>query len=102
MRVKGWQVVSSGSGHEGLIRFGEGPVGLVVLDLNGDGVEAALIAGELKRLRPGVRVVILVEKSAPLSEISLRSADAVVLKSEEGTALVAALRTIRHVPKAEA
>ena len=53
LKEHGWNVFSSGSGHEGVIRFGQEAVDVVVIDLNEDGTEVALIAGELKRLRPG-------------------------------------------------
>lgn len=53
LKEHGWNVLSSGSGHQGVIRFSQEEVDAVVVDLNG-GAEAALITGELKRLRPEI------------------------------------------------
>src|ERR1700739_3029536 len=58
LREHGWTVVSSGDGNEGAILFRNQPTGAAVLDLNDDGVRSALIAGELKRSSPAVRIVI--------------------------------------------
>jgi CheY-like chemotaxis protein len=57
LRKHGWQVLSSGSGHDGVARFGQETVDVVVLDLNRNGSESALIAAELKRQRPNVPVL---------------------------------------------
>ena len=48
LKEHGWSVLSSGSGHEGVIRFNQEVVDVVVVDLDDDGTEAALITGELK------------------------------------------------------
>ena len=48
LKKHGWQVLSSGNGHEGVLRFGSKTVQVVILDLGDDGVEAALIARELR------------------------------------------------------
>lgn len=60
LREHGWDVLSSGSGYEGVLQFSRHIVDAVVVDLNRDGTEAALIIGELKRLRPEVPVIMLV------------------------------------------
>ena len=94
LREHGWHVLSSGTGHDGIIRFGQETVDAVVLDLNHDGSEAALIAAELKRQRPDVPVVILVRDADTLAPGATAQADAVVLKSEETKALQGALRSV--------
>jgi DNA-binding response OmpR family regulator len=100
LRQDGWRVSSSGSGHEGLLRFGEERVDIVILDFNDDGSEAALIAGQLKKQRPDVRVIILVSPGKPLLHAALGSADAVVPKSGETTELIKALRAVQRPAKA--
>lgn len=90
----GWNVRSSGSGYEGVIRFGQEAIDVVVIDLNDDGTEAALIAGELKRLRPGVPVVILIPDSHALVNGATQQANAVVMKSREADVLVDTLRAL--------
>ena len=83
LKSYGWEAVSCGSGHEGVFRFAQGDIDLVILDLNGDGSESALIAGELKRQRPSVRIIMLVANKETLVPDATALADAVVLKSEE-------------------
>jgi DNA-binding response OmpR family regulator len=77
LRDHAWRVLSSASGHEGIRRFTAEPADVVVVDLNGDGAEGALIAGELKRLHPKVPVIILIVDGESLVEGALDSADAV-------------------------
>jgi len=91
LRDHGWRVLSSSSGHEGIFRFTAELVDVVVIDLNGDGSEGALIAGELKRLKPNVPVIILVAEGEPLAEGALASADAVVRRSDQHEELLKAL-----------
>jgi DNA-binding response OmpR family regulator len=59
LRQHEWKVLSSGNGHDGILLFGQEVVNAVVVDLNDDGSEAALIIGELKRLRPEVPVILV-------------------------------------------
>jgi two-component system, NtrC family, response regulator GlrR len=81
----GWNVFSSGSGYEGVPRFGQEAVDAVVVDLNDDGAEAALIAGELKRLRPGVPVIILLPDGHVLGNGATQQANAVVMNHKRLT-----------------
>ena len=67
LKEHGWNALSAGSGHEGVIRFTREAVDAVVIDLDDDGAEAALIAGELKRLRPEVPIVIVVTDERELA-----------------------------------
>jgi len=94
LREHGWRVLSSGSGHDGVTRFGQETVDAVVLDLNHDGSESALIAAELKRQRPAVPILLLVRDMNALAQGATAQADAVVLKSEEGKTLHQALRNL--------
>jgi DNA-binding NarL/FixJ family response regulator len=87
-------VVNSGSGHDGIIRFGQETVDAVVVDLNDDGAEAALITGELKRLRPEVPVVIVVTEGQTLANGATKQADVLVPKSRESSLLVEAVRAV--------
>ncbi|HTW59816.1 MAG TPA: hypothetical protein VMD99_16935 [Terriglobales bacterium] len=83
LKEHGWNVISSGSGRDGIFRFGEEAVDAVVLDMNDDGSEAALIAGELKRQRPDVPIVLIVTDQKILARGATDQADAVVLKANE-------------------
>ena len=68
---------------EGIRRFGQEVADAVVVDLNDDGSEAALITGELKRLRPEVPVIIVLSDGKELAPGATQQASAVVLKSQE-------------------
>jgi CheY-like chemotaxis protein len=94
LKEHGWNVLSSGSGHEGVIRFSQDIVDVVVVDLNDDGTEAALIAGELKRLRPEVPVILVVTDGKTLAPGATQQADAVVVKAEEAFNLIDALKAV--------
>lgn len=94
LKEHGWSVFSSTTGHEALIRVGQEPLKLdaAVLDLDSSGKEAALIAGELKRLRPKLPIVMLVSDGIPLTPGATQQADVVIAKSEETSRLVVTLR----------
>ena len=100
LKEHGWQVSSAGSGHEGVIRFGQGRVDAVILDLNDDGAESALIAGEIKRLSPGVPLIMLMVPGRVLAEGATKQADAVVEKQDEIGGLLAALKSVVDVAQA--
>jgi DNA-binding NtrC family response regulator len=93
LKQHGWRVLSSGNAHEGILRFGQEQVSAVVVDLNDDGTEAALIIGELKRLRPRVPVILMKGENV-LAPGATQQASAVVLKSLEAFNLVKALKAI--------
>jgi DNA-binding response OmpR family regulator len=97
LREHGWTVFGAGSGYDGVIRFGRESVDAVVIDLNGDGTEAALIIGELKRLRPEVRVIILITAGVVLAPGATSQADAIVDKAQENARLIATLNGLMDV-----
>jgi DNA-binding response OmpR family regulator len=78
LREHGWRVLSSTTGHGGIVQFAAELVDIVVLDVEGDGAETAVIAGELKRTKEKVPVIMLVGKSQTLVEGVVECADAVV------------------------
>jgi len=94
LKEHGWNVLSSGSGHEGVIRFSQEAVDAVVVDLNGSGDESALITGELKRLHPEVPVIVLVTAGRNLADGATQQANVVIPKSQEASMLVGALRAL--------
>jgi CheY-like chemotaxis protein len=98
LRKNGWTVLSSGHGHEGVLRFQREPVDAVVIDLNDTGSEAALIIGALKKQRPDVPIVMLVTDEEKLTPGATNQADAVLRKSEESGRLLDVLSglTQRH------
>lgn len=90
----GWAVRSSGSGHEGLLCFGAQAADAVILDFIDSGVEGALIAGELKRIRPNVPIIMLVAEKKTLVAGALESADAVLLRSDGHPKLLRVLKKL--------
>lgn len=94
LKANGWRVLSAGTGHEGIIRCGQEAIDAVVLDLNSDGAEAALVAAEVKRLRPQLRVIMLVDDDGKVVPDATKQADAVIAKSLNGQALLRALRIL--------
>jgi DNA-binding response OmpR family regulator len=92
LRQNGWEAESCSNGHEGIFRFAQGDIHLVILDLNSDGAESALIAAELKRQNPATPIIMLVANKEALLAGATDQADAVVLKSEEGSVLLAQVR----------
>jgi len=93
LRQHGWKVLSSGNGHEGILRFGQETVNAVIVDFNDDGSEAALIIGELKRLRSEVPVILMKDEK-DLVPGATQQASAVVLKSRESIDLINALKAV--------
>lgn len=93
LKEHGWNVLSSGNGHEGVIRFSQEEVDAVVVDFNGGGPESALITGELKRLRPEIPVILLTTAGSPAKE-AIQQANVVIPKSEEASRLVDALKAL--------
>ncbi len=94
LREQGWCVLSALSGYDGVIRFRQERVDAVVFDCNDEGTEAALIIGELKRLRRKVPVIMLVNDESALAPDATKQADAVVMKSQDGRSLLDALRSL--------
>jgi hypothetical protein len=89
LREHGWLVLSSTTGHGGIVQFAAELVHAVVLDVDGDGAETALIAGELKRTKATVPVILLVGEGQALLEGALNSANAVVPRVDESELLKA-------------
>jgi CheY-like chemotaxis protein len=98
LRKHGWNVLSSGSGYEGVLQFTRQIVDAVVVDLNDDGTEAALIIGELKRLRPEVPVIMVATDEKLLAPGATKQADAVIIKSQEEHSLSDALKVFLSPP----
>ena len=95
LKEHGWQVLSSVTANEGIIRFSEEQVDAAILDFDSDTSQAALIAGELKRLRPQVSVIIVIPEDKVLHDDILQCADVVVPSSDQSH-LLSALESLRR------
>jgi len=89
LQKHGFKVIGSASGYDGLIRFREEVVGAVVLDLE----EAALVAGELKRISPEIPIVILITNGQVVDE-RLQCASVATLRSSAPDGLLAVLNKL--------
>jgi CheY-like chemotaxis protein len=87
LREHGWRVLSATSGHAGIVQFAVELVDVVVLDVDDDGAETAVIAGELKRTKAKVPLVLLVGEGQALVEGALNSANSVVPRLDESELL---------------
>ena len=98
LQRNGYRVLSSSNGHEGVLRFEKEAVDAVVIDLNHNGAEAALIISALKKVRPEVPVIMLLSNEKSLAPGATNQADAVLDKSEESGRLLDVVRglTQRH------
>ena len=94
LKEQGWEVSSAGSGHEGVLAFSREPVDAVILDLDGDGSESALIAGELRRQCPQVLIIMIVEEDMPQVDGATDLASAVIAKSDEARTIVPILTSL--------
>src|ERR1700719_1254870 len=109
----GYELITAISGCEGLRLLMSRPVDAIVLEyhlglLDGTIIGGATIADEIKRVRPAVPIVMLVDH-LELPDGALKSADAVVTKSDGAHFLLATVHFMlnvrpaqRHDPKVNA
>jgi DNA-binding response OmpR family regulator len=88
LKEHGFDVISAGTGHEGVVAFSRERFDAVVLDLDGDGSESALIAGELRRQCPQVLIIMIVEEDTHQADGATDLASAVIAKSDEARTIV--------------
>lgn len=93
LKQHGWEVLTASSGYEGVILFSRSKADVVVVELNDGGAEAALITGELKRIRPEIPVVVLLGGSDPIPGAT--DAADVVISSHNEQILVERLDALR-------
>jgi len=94
LKKQGWRVISSGSGHDGLFRFAEGGIDAVVLDLDDDGSENALIASQIRKQQPGIPILMLIRDQSRVASGVSEQADALILKEDEEQLLPALLKQL--------
>ena len=82
LTAMGYEVVSAGSGREGLHLFLENPIELVLTDLNMPGMDGFSFASHIKRKSPGTRVVLItgLEKGAVDENLKRGCIDSVLIK----------------------
>jgi two-component system NtrC family response regulator len=82
LSIIGYEVVSAGSGHEGLNLFLKNSIELVLTDLNMPGIDGWTLASHIKRKSPNTPVVLITgsEKGAVDEELKRSCVDSVIFK----------------------
>ncbi|MGA9075961.1 MAG: response regulator [Candidatus Sulfotelmatobacter sp.] len=99
LRENGYELVTATNGHDGLRLFASQPVDAIVLEYHLGLLDGAVIAAEIKRVRPTVPIVMLTEH-LELPDGALKSVDALVVKSDGVHFLLAAVHFVLSVKPA--
>ncbi len=89
----GYEVLSSSNGFEAIKLATHEHVDAVVLDLDRNSAEVALVAAEIKRYRPQLPTILLAESTAPVDRAH-QLADALVSNRENMTLLATVLEDV--------
>lgn len=100
LQENGYDLVTATSGSDGLRLFVSRPVDAIVIDYHLGLLDGAVVAAEIKRIRPGVPIVMLAD-SLELPSDALKSADALVVKSDGAHFLLATVHFILNVKPAQ-
>ena len=92
----GYDLVTATNGHEGLRLFMSQPVDGIVLEYHLGLLNGAVIAAEIRKVRPTVPIVLLADH-LELPDDALKSVDALVAKSDGPHFLLAAVHFVLHV-----
>jgi DNA-binding response OmpR family regulator len=95
LHQKGYQVLNVNNGFEAIKLAADKQVDAVVLDLDRNSAEVALVAAEIKRCRPQVPTILLTEGTAAVTLCEL--ADALVPKRDNLEMLVTTLESVLAV-----
>ena len=93
LQQNGYEVLTATTGGEGLRLFMSRPVDAIVLDYQLGLLDGALVAAEIKKVKPQLPIVMLAEHRE-LPDQALRCVDAVVSKSDAHRSLLATVRSI--------
>ncbi len=96
LQEHGYDLVTATNGHEGLRLFMTQSVDAIVLDYHLGLLDGAVIAAEIKQVRPTVPIVLLADH-VELPDGALKSVDALVAKSDGPHFLLAAVHFVLHV-----
>ncbi len=99
LRDNGYQLITATNGCDGLRLFASQPVDAIVMEYYLAFLDGAVVAGEIKRIRPAIPIVMLTEH-LQLPEGALKSVDALVIKSDGADFLLAVLHFCLRVKPA--
>jgi DNA-binding response OmpR family regulator len=93
LQENGYELVTATTGHDGLRLFMTRPVDAVVVDYGLGLLNGAVVAAEIKKVKPQLPIVMLAD-SVELPDDALESVDALVTKSDGPYFLWA---TVHHI-----
>jgi two-component system nitrogen regulation response regulator NtrX len=100
LQESGYEMVTATNGHEALRLFMSRPVDAIVLEYYLGLLDGAVIADEIKRVRPTIPIVMLADH-LELPDGALKSVDAVVTKSDGAHFLLATVHFMLNVRPAQ-
>jgi DNA-binding response OmpR family regulator len=100
LKESGYELVTATNAPDGLRLFMSRPVDAVVLEHQLDVLEGSVLATEIKRVRPTIPIVMLVDH-LELPDGALKSVDAIVAKSDGAHFLWATVHFILNVKPAQ-
>ena len=97
----GYELMTAATGHDGLRLFRSRPVDGIVLEYNLGLLDGAVIASEIKQIRPTIPIVMVAEH-AELPDGALQAVDVLVSTSDPPHFLWAAVHFMLNVKPAQA
>src|ERR1700683_1127173 len=100
LQQSGYDLVIAHTGHEGLRLFMERPVDAIVLEYQLALLDGAVVAKEIKQVRPTIPIVMLTD-NLELPDGALKSVDALVTKSDGPHFLLATVHLVLSAKPAQ-
>ncbi|MFZ0479161.1 MAG: response regulator [Terriglobales bacterium] len=100
LQENGYELVTAANGSDGLRLFMSRPVDAVVLEYHLGLLDGAVVADEIKHVRPDLPIVMLADHME-LPDGALKSVDALVAKSDGARFLLATVHFVMNVKPAQ-
>jgi DNA-binding response OmpR family regulator len=100
LQENGYELLTATTGSDGLRLFASQPVDAIVLEYHLGLLDGALVANEIKRIRPAIPIVMLAD-DLELPDGALNSVDALVTKSDGAHFLWATVHFVLSVKPAQ-
>jgi len=100
LQENGYRLLTATNGRDGLRLFASQPVDAIVLDYHLGMLDGALVAHEIKRVRPTIPIVLLAD-NLELPDGALNSVDALVTRSDGAHFLWATVHFVLSVKPAQ-
>jgi DNA-binding response OmpR family regulator len=100
LQENGYELLTATTGSDGLRLFASQPVDAIVLEYHLGLLDGALVANEIKRIRPTIPIVMLTD-DLELPDGALNSVDALVTKSDGAHFLWATVHFVLNVKPAQ-